>query len=113
MYQELKFDPSGGKDQIINGTGNIVYSFPVSAESRVRPYIIGGGGVYNIKAKLDQSLGGTSNSVTKFGINAGAGFDFALSGATIYAEGRFHNVFLTGSDAKLIPITVGVKFGGR
>jgi hypothetical protein len=27
-------------------------------------------------------------------------------------EGRFHNVFVTGSDFHYIPITVGVRFGG-
>src|SRR5919198_1863984 len=29
-YQELKFDLGGGKEQIINGTGNVVYEFQVS-----------------------------------------------------------------------------------
>ncbi len=111
MYSDLKFKGGGGKDQMIDGTGNILYSFPVSAETKIRPYVLGGGGIYNIKAKDD--LLGTSVSTTKFGINAGAGFDFPVSGATIFAEARFHNVFVTGSDFKFIPITVGVKFGGK
>ncbi|HET7601321.1 MAG TPA: outer membrane beta-barrel protein [Gemmatimonadales bacterium] len=112
MYQELKFDPSGGKDQIISGTGNLVYSFPVSAETQFRPYIIAGGGIYNINPKPD--VGPDISSQTKFGINAGAGFDINVSRVTVYAEGRFHNVFISnGDDAKLIPITVGLKFGGR
>ncbi len=43
--------PSGAKEQLIYGTGNLVYNFKTSEESRFRPYLIGGGGVYNAKAK--------------------------------------------------------------
>lgn len=112
-YQQLKNQPivGAGKQQLVNGTANVVYSFPVAAATKVRPYLIGGGGVYNMKDKPDvgQSLG----SFTKFGINAGAGFDFALPGATLFLEGRFHNVFTEGTSTKFIPITLGVKFGGK
>jgi hypothetical protein len=108
-YQQLKFDGGGGKDQIIDGTANVVYEFQVSPETKFRPYLIGGGGVYNIKAKPD--IGG-SISATKFGINAGAGFNIQASGVGLFVEGRFHNVFVTGSDFHFIPITAGVRFGG-
>ena len=112
MYQQLKakstaVTPLLDKDEIWSGTGDIVFWFPVAKETKVRPYILGGGGVYNLKSKLTN---GTSSSVTKFGINAGAGFDFDLqSKVGIFLEGRFHNVFITGSDAKYIPITAGVR----
>ncbi|HEX3233745.1 MAG TPA: outer membrane beta-barrel protein [Gemmatimonadales bacterium] len=108
-YQQLKFDGGGGKDQIIDGTGNVVYTFQVSPETKFRPYLIGGAGVYNIKAKPD--FGG-SFSDTKFGLNAGAGFNVQASGVGLFVEGRFHNVFVTGSDFHFIPITAGVRFGG-
>jgi hypothetical protein len=108
-YQELKFDLGGGKEQIINGTGNVVYEFQVSPETKFRPYLIGGGGVYNLKDEFD--VGGSS-SVTKFGVNAGAGFNVQASGVAVFVEGRFHNVFVTGSDFHFIPITAGVRFGG-
>jgi hypothetical protein len=51
-------------------------------------------------------------SVTKFGINAGAGFDFKAGAAGVFLEGRFHNVFTEGDNTSFIPITVGVRFGG-
>lgn len=112
QYQELKSKAglTPGKSQLVNGTANVVFSFPTSAETKVRPYLIGGAGAYNVKFKPTT---GTSASTTKFGINAGAGFDFALSGATIFVEGRFHNVFTEGSNTKFIPINLGVKFGGK
>jgi hypothetical protein len=108
-YQQLKFDGGGGKDQIIDGTANVVYEFQVSPETKFRPYLIGGGGVYNIKNKPDDFA---SSSDTKFGINAGAGFNVQASGVGVFVEGRFHNVFVPGSDFHFIPITAGIRFGG-
>jgi outer membrane protein with beta-barrel domain len=108
-YQQLGFDGGGGKEQVIDGTGNIVYAFQVSPETKFRPYLIGGVGAYNIKDKFD--VGG-SQSDTKFGLNAGAGFNIQASGVGLFLEGRFHNVFVQGSDRHYIPITAGVRFGG-
>jgi hypothetical protein len=108
-YQQLGFDGGGGKEQVIDGTANVVYEFQVSPETKFRPYLIGGGGVYNLKVKPDF---GPSPSDTKFGINAGAGFNVQASGVALFVEGRFHNVFVTGSDFHFIPITAGVRFGG-
>jgi len=108
-FQQLGFEGGGGKRQIIDGTGNIVYEFQVAPETRFRPYLIGGGGVYNVKDKQD--IGG-SDSFTKFGINAGAGFNIQASGVGLFVEGRFHNVFVPGSDFHFIPITAGLRFGG-
>lgn len=99
------------KDQLIYGTGNVVYKFKVSEDSRFRPYLIGGGGVYNIKPKGDDVPSGTGD-VTKFGINAGAGFDFKAGAAGLFIEGRFHDIFTEGSNTQFIPITAGVRFGG-
>jgi opacity protein-like surface antigen len=108
-YNQLGFDGGGGKYQVISGTANAVYAFSVAAETQFRPYLIGGGGIYNVKNKPDA---GISVSDTKFGINVGAGFDIKTSGIGVFVEGRFHNVFVTGSDFHYIPITVGVRFGG-
>ena len=81
---------------VTNPTGN--YTLPNIAD-----------GVYNIKAKPTT---GSSTSETKFGINVGAGFDFDIQDKVgIFVEGRFHNVFISGSDAKFIPISAGVRFG--
>jgi opacity protein-like surface antigen len=116
QYQQYKLDGSTSlKDRFIIGTGNVVYKFKTSEESTFRPYLIGGGGVYNFKTTGTDDLGGvidTDNSQTKFGLNAGAGFDFKAGSVGLFVEGRFHNVFLTGEDVKFIPITVGIRFGG-
>jgi outer membrane protein with beta-barrel domain len=108
-YNHLGFDGGGGKDQVIAGTANAVYEFATSAESRFHPYLIGGGGIYNVKAKPDFGL---SVSDTKFGINVGAGFNFKASGIGWFVEGRFHNILVSGPDFHYVPITAGVRFGG-
>jgi hypothetical protein len=111
-YHRMSFDngaPVDGHEQVIDGTANVVYEFKTSETSRFRPYLIGGGGVYNVKAKTDL---GSSDSETKFGVNGGAGFNFGSARTSFFVEGRFHNVFVTGSDFHFIPVNIGVRFGG-
>jgi opacity protein-like surface antigen len=119
MYQQLKANATGtaaglDKEKIWSGTGNIVFWFPTSKETKIRPYVLGGGGVYNLKdvpTAAAVAAGATSASVTKFGINAGAGFDFDIqSNVAFFVEGRFHNVFISGGNAHFIPITAGFRF---
>jgi len=103
------------KNRFLIGTANAVYKFKTSETSTVRPYLIAGGGVYNVKTTGEDNLGGvvnTDGSDTKFGINAGAGFDFKAGSIGAFVEGRFHNVFFPGSDLNFIPITVGIRLGG-
>ena len=108
-YNQLGFEGGGGKYEVIDGTANVVYEFKTSAESKFRPYLIGGGGVYNLKNKPDAL---PSESNTKFGVKAGAGFNFGPPKTSFFIESRFHNVFLSGSDFHYIPIIAGIRFGG-
>jgi hypothetical protein len=121
-YQQFNLDDdafptlTGLKNRLIMGTGNIVFKFKTSEESTFRPYLIGGGGVYNSKITgADDPENVLPGGETKFGLNAGAGFDFKAGGAGLFIEGRFHNVFdagLSGGDLQFIPITLGIRFGG-
>ena len=95
--------------QLIYGTANAVYKFQSSDATRFRPYLIGGGGVYNSKATGSDAPSGSS---TEFGINLGAGFDFKAGGAGLFVEGRWHNVFFEGDNLKFFPVTLGIRFGG-
>jgi hypothetical protein len=121
QYHQFKLDEdvfarNDLKDRFIFGTANAVFKFKTSETSPVRPYIIGGAGVYNFKttgADDVETVVGTSGSTTKFGINGGAGFDFKAGSAGLFVEGRFHNIFTSGSDINFIPITVGIRFGGH
>ena len=104
--------PADLQAQLIYGTGNLVYKFKTSDETVFRPYLIGGGGVYNLDVKGDDADVFDGESETKFGLNAGAGFDFKFGSVGLFVEGRFHNVFTEDSDTQFIPITAGIRFGG-
>lgn len=71
-----------------------VYQFPTGSES-FEPYAIAGLGMYD----------------GDFGLNAGIGADFAISGSPIgfFAETRFHVVFSPGDNPNLLPINAGVR----
>jgi hypothetical protein len=94
---------------LIFGTANAVYRFQSSAAGRLQPYVLGGIGVYNSKASGDDAPEG---STTEAGINLGTGVDFNAGAGGLFAEVRWHNVFLEGDNLKFLPITVGIRFGG-
>ena len=120
------FDPTFGTlsakaDNLgmVMGTANGVFSFPTAATATVRPYVIGGAGIYNFKVggSFSSDLGSASGSErqTKFGINGGIGTTFQLSGFNTFAEARYHYVFAKDSDTEqtnlqLIPISFGIMF---
>ena len=110
------------KTRIIAGTLNATYAFGLDAP--VRFYLIGGLGVYNLRNKVEVT-GGTvdgvasrSDSETKFGLNAGAGFRFPLATHSAFVEARWHNIFSAGpedssgdrSSARVVPISAGFTF---
>jgi hypothetical protein len=119
-YQQFSLDDAafpgfdGLKNRLIMGTGNVVFKFKTAEDSRFRPYLIGGGGVYNSKITgSDDPEDILPGGETKFGLNAGAGFDFKAGSAGLFIEGRFHNVFTEGSNTQFIPITLGIRLGGN
>jgi hypothetical protein len=101
-----------GHNRVIGATANAVFAFP--SVSPVRPYLLGGVGLYDQKI----TVGDASGSESKFGINAGAGFDFALGSAKLFADARFHAILngsvdaetLEEANAYYIPLTVGLRF---
>lgn len=97
-YDGDGFDFTGS---ILSGTANGIFNLG-SGATGMAPYIIGGLGVYN--------FGGDFDSETEFGINAGLGVRFALSGFNTFLEGRYHHIFTSGEATQFIPITFGVEF---
>jgi hypothetical protein len=114
QYQQYSMNgPSSLKERFIMGTGNIVFKFKTSEGSTFRPYLIGGGGVYNFKTTGSSDPGDIiQGGTTKFGINAGVGFDFKAGGLGLFIESRYHDIFTSGEDTKFIPVTLGIRFGG-
>ena len=98
--------------------------FHVNERGPVDFYVIGGGGLYgqitNYRASADafgQNLRRYdltySNQILKPGVNAGAGFSFRVGdyyNLKIFAEARFHHMFVGPSGVSFIPVTIGVRF---
>ena len=111
MFHRLGADADGVDIdlQVLNATADLVWEFPSAPATPVRPYLIGGIGIYNTDLKGNDVPVDVESS-TDFGFNVGAGFDFKLGGATLFAEARFHTIMTEGNNAKVIPITVGFRF---
>jgi hypothetical protein len=106
---DSEFENQDASPSMIVGTINGVWMFP--STSTVRPYLIGGGGIYNERCNQCESQ-------TKPGLNGGIGVTVPLSGITTIIEARFHMVFdsedITGggstSNRTFVPISVGILF---
>jgi opacity protein-like surface antigen len=106
-----------GDSRIIDGTANVVYTFGAALPTKF--YLIGGAGVYNVRF-TDPNDSDVHPSGTKFGLNAGVGFKFQLTGFATFIEARYHNVFkgtvvgdVNTDNAKslqFVPISVGITF---
>jgi opacity protein-like surface antigen len=101
-----------GKTQLIGGLANLVYKIPVPAPI-VKPYILGGAGVYNVKLTITNSVPPVDTSQTKFAWDFGAGATFGVGPARFFVEARYVSIQESGSSLKFIPVTAGLSFGGK
>lgn len=100
-----------GNTKIIGGMGEIVYAFGTNKE-QIRPYILGGIGLFNVKVTSPSF--GVDTSVTKVGFGGGAGVAFKLGagGTRFFVEGKFVSVSTGGgSNTTFLPIRAGFRFG--
>ncbi|HJT89463.1 MAG TPA: hypothetical protein VJ732_16455 [Bryobacteraceae bacterium] len=97
--------------------------FHVNRRGPVDFYVTGGGGLYSqiTDFRVPAGFGGyhynhdltSSYSIYKPGVDAGAGFAFNVgyrSPVKIFAEARFHHMFLGSTGVSFIPVTLGVRF---
>jgi opacity protein-like surface antigen len=98
-----------GNFSMINFVANALYPFGDKAKTS-HPYIIGGLGLYRVKATASYQGIDISDSQTKFGINVGGGVEFALSGFDAFIEARYHSVFTDNNSTNFIPLSFGFKF---
>ncbi len=95
---------------VLSFTGNVIFPLGMAnGEGTIRPYLIGGVGLY--RGMVGTGLAsGRSTTNTDFGIAAGGGLEFQLAGFSTFAEARFTNVFGDGDSSRWIPITFGIRF---
>jgi len=119
LDEDMRFGGGGapevadGHVGILSGTGNLVLAAPVARV--LRPYLIGGLGIYRLSSEIGHN-GSVSNnpytpsrSETSFGLNGGAGLELAVGKLRTFVEARLHSVFTEGEQANFVPVTIGVK----
>jgi opacity protein-like surface antigen len=99
-----------GNSKILGGMADVVYAFGTSA-SQVRPYILGGIGVFNVKVTSPSFAVDTSETKVGFGGGAGLALKLGTSGARVFVEGKFMSVSTSGSSTTFVPIRAGIRFG--
>jgi hypothetical protein len=84
---------------------NLIYAFPGTTE---KTYVVIGGGLYSTKTEI-----AGAKAKSDLGLNAGAGFTFAIGPIASFVESRYHFIRRAPADGGLIhfvPITVGLMF---
>lgn len=92
--------------RVLGFTANVIFPIHLPAPI-VRPYLIGGAGVYDVR--ISPTTGG-STSQSNFGFNIGAGVSVPFVLFDGFVEARYHHVNQSGGTMAFVPITVGVMF---
>ena len=106
--------PTTAKIKLLGGTADVTYHFKASSGG-LAGYLLGGLGVYNVKLAATSGSVTADTSETKFTWNVGAGLSFAVGSAAVFFESRYVDVAKSfqASKTSFIPITAGVRFGGK
>jgi hypothetical protein len=101
-----------GDVNLVGGVANFVLPL---MQSVVRPYLIGGVGVYN--RRVSQDVGGTIDEFqnlrdeqTNVGYNGGIGLSIGGLGPSFFLEARYVSVATTPDRTKFIPVVLGFSF---
>ena len=85
--------------------GNLIFAF---SGTSAKPYMIIGGGVYNVRPDTT-----AAKSANHFGVSAGLGATFGIGPFATFVESRYHSISrktAKGGVMQFVPITVGFMF---
>lgn len=101
-----------GNVNLVGGVANLV--LPLS-QSIVKPYVIGGVGVY--RRRVSQDIGGTvdefqslRDTQTDVGYNGGVGLSIGGLGPSLFIEARYVSVATSPDRTKFVPVVIGFTF---
>jgi len=105
--------PTDEKTKLAGVSVNVTY--PAARSAPVRPYAIGGVGLYHTTISTSTSASTADRAATKLAWNLGGGLAFALRGVTLFFEARYVNVAAVSGLPRttFLPFTTGIRFGGR
>ena len=106
-------EPTDKKTKLAGVSVNVTY--PASSSAPVRPYAIGGVGLYHMTISTSTSASTGDRAATKLAWDLGGGLAFALRGVTLFFEARYVNVAAVSGLPRttFLPFTTGIRFGGR
>jgi Outer membrane protein beta-barrel domain len=84
-------------------TANLIAVLPFGM---VKPYLVGGGGLYRFQEAADTSL----TTKNDFGSNIGIGCTFPFLSNAGFIEARYHRIYGRTVSEQLVPVTVGIMF---
>ena len=101
-----------GDVNLVGASANLV--LPLT-QSTVKPYLIGGVGVYrrrvaqNVSGAIDefQSL---KDKQTEMGYNGGVGLSIGGVGPSFFIEARYHSVATEPDKTRFVPVVIGFSF---
>jgi opacity protein-like surface antigen len=96
--------------------GNLDLTASVSSKSRVKPYVLGGVGLYRVTISVETGDAKTDDtSGNQFAWNAGGGIRFRLKRVALFVEARYIDVTAVSGFPRttFLPITAGIWFGER
>ena len=104
--------PSDEKTKLAGASINLTYQS--SSAARVKPYAIGGVGLYHTTISTTTNGTTADRAATKAAWNLGGGVAFALRGVTLFFEARYVNVAAVSGFPRttFLPFTTGIRFGG-
>jgi opacity protein-like surface antigen len=95
--------------RFLSGRLNAIIPFALAPDAR--PYLIAGGGIYNVSGDFPHGdHTHEEDAENLFGINVGVGVTYAIGGLNTFVEARFHNLFEDGESIRFIPLTLGLRF---
>ena len=102
-----------GDVNVVGASANLVLPL---MQSVIRPYLIGGIGVY--QRRVSQDIGGTIDEFqslrdkqTDVGYNGGIGLSIGAGvGPSFFIEARYHSVATTPDKTKFVPVVLGFSF---
>jgi hypothetical protein len=101
------FDVGGGNFRLLGAIGDLVLS-PMTGSGKTRPYFLAGLGFQSGKANT------STTSSTKFAFDFGLGLTIkAGRNAAVFGEGRYLSVHTDPDTFNMLPISIGVRFGGQ
>jgi hypothetical protein len=94
--------------RVVDASANVVYRLKWSFHAPVRPWVLGGVGLYDLKATGDAAPT-EAEAVRKPGLNGGAGIAVPVGGVELWTDARFHLVFTDGGHTHLFTASLGAR----